>query len=299
MAKSQKTKYLDPKVISKIDNMALIAKLVVEGFIVGLHKSPYHGFSVEFAEHRPYMPGDEIKDIDWKVYGKTDRYYIKEYEEETNLRSYIFLDKSGSMGYSSKTISKLEYGKYLAASMAYLMLQQQDAISLTTFDSTVSRYYPPLAKRSHLNRILGELDKTEHNGKGNISAFLHERAEKINQRGLIILISDLFETPDKIIRALKHFRHYNHEILVFHVLDRQEKEFDFDSQTRFIDMENSGTIETEPWHIQKEYRNLVTEHIDKLQSACRNNHIDYIHLTTDQELGIALTEYLNKRKKLQ
>ncbi|MCF7885242.1 MAG: DUF58 domain-containing protein [Candidatus Marinimicrobia bacterium] len=298
MARSEKTKYLDPEIISKMDNMALIARLVVEGFIVGLHKSPYHGFSVEFAEHRPYMPGDEIKDIDWKVYGKTDRYYIKQYEEETNLRSYIFLDKSGSMGYSSGPISKLDYGKYLAASMAYLMLQQQDAISLTTFDSKVDQYYPPFAKRSHLNRILAELEKTKHNGEGNISNFLHERAEKINKRGLIILISDLFEKPENIIKALKHFRHYNHEIIVFNVLDKQEKNFEFNSQTKFIDMENKNMLETEPWHIQKDYKQLIQKHIDKLRSICRNNNIDYIDLTTDQDLSIALTEYLNKRAKL-
>ena len=299
MPRSGKTKYLDPTIISKLDNMALIARLVVEGFIVGLHKSPYHGFSVEFAEHRPYMPGDEIKNIDWKVYGKTDRYYIKEYEEETNLRSYIFLDKSGSMGYGSGSVSKLEYGKYLAASMAYLMLQQQDAISLTTFDSKVDNYYPPLAKRSHLNRILAELERTEHNGEGNISGFLHERAEKINKRGLIILISDLFEKPEQIVRALKHLRHYNHEIIVFNIMDPQEEEFEFNRQTRFVDMEDQSVLETEPWHIQGDYKSLIEKHVTNLQSQCRNNNIDYFHLTTDQNLDVALTEYLNKRKKLR
>lgn len=299
MAKSRKTKYLDPEIISKLDNMALIARMVVEGFIVGLHKSPYHGFSVEFAEHRPYMPGDQIKDIDWKVYGKTDRYYIKEYEEETNLRSYIFLDKSGSMGYKSEKVSKLDYGKYLAASMAYLMLQQQDAISLTTFDSKVDQYFPPYAKRSHLHRILAELQNTQHNGKGDIAGFLHERAEKINKRGLVVLISDLFEQPDKILKALKHFRHYNHEVVVFHVMDKEEMEFSFNRQTKFIDMEDKSMLETEPWHIQRDYKKLIKKHIATLQSNCRNNNIDYINLTTDQELGIALTEYLNKRQKIQ
>ena len=299
MPRSQKTKYLDPQIIAKMDNLALIAKLVVEGFIVGLHKSPYHGFSVEFAEHRPYIPGDDIKDIDWKVYGKTDRYYIKQYEEETNLRSYILLDKSGSMGYASEEISKLDYGKYLAASLAYLMLQQQDAISLTTFDSQIDQHFPPYAKRSHLNRILGELDKTSANGKGNISDFLHKRAEKINKRGLIILISDLFENPARTIKALKHFRHYNHEILVFHLLDPQEQDFDFNRHTKFVDMEDNNMLETEPWHIQKDYKKLMNMHIKTLQSACRNNSIDYININTDQDLGIALTEYLNKRKKIR
>jgi len=192
-----KRKYLDPEIISKLDNMSLRARLVVEGFIIGLHKSPYHGFSVEFAEHRPYIPGDEIKHIDWKLYGRVDRYYIKQFEEETNLKSYILLDKSGSMGYKSGNITKLAYASYLSAALGYLMLKQQDAVSLTMFDSEVRFYLPPFAKKSHLNLVLSALESTLPGEETNIAPLLHEMAEKIRKRGLIILISDLLDEPDK------------------------------------------------------------------------------------------------------
>jgi len=199
----EKRKYLDPAVISRLDNMQLRARLMVEGFIIGLHKSPYHGFSVEFAEHRPYMQGDEIRHVDWKLYGKTDRFYIKQYEEETNLKSYILLDKSGSMGYKSGDVSKLEYGSYLASALGYLMLKQQDAISLATFDSKIQSFLPPLAKKSHLNLLLSELDKISPGKQTNISPILHEFAEKIKKRGLIIIISDFLDDEANILNGLK------------------------------------------------------------------------------------------------
>jgi len=298
MNKESKTKYLEPEVVSSLSNLSLVARLVVEGFIVGLHKSPYHGFSVEFAEHKPYMPGDDIKNIDWKVYARTDRYYIKKFEEETNLKSYILLDKSGSMGYASENLTKLSYSKYLAASLSYLMLQQQDAISLTTFSNAIDEFYPPIAKRSQLKRILGELNNTMAEGQGDIANMLHTQAEKIKKRSLIIVISDLLEEPNGIIKGLKHLRHYDHEIIVLHVLDEQEQEFEFDSQTKFVDMEGEGEIETEPWHVRKDYTQLIKKHIQYLQKECRNNNIDYVNLTTNKNLGLALTEYLKKRKKI-
>ncbi len=291
-------KYLDPKILSQLDNIQLIAKFAVEGFIVGLHKSPYHGFSVEFAEHRPYMPGDEVKKIDWKLFGKTDRYYVKEYEEETNLKSYIILDKSGSMDYTSGKITKYDYGSYLTASLAYLMLKQQDATSLTLLDNKIETYIPPVAKRSHLNLILKTLQNTKCGGETAISPLLHEIAEKINKIGLIILISDLYDEPDKILSALKHFRYLGHEVIVFHVLDKNEIEFDFDRQTKFLDMESDKFLITESQHIRDVYKGSIKIFIDKIRTECLNNNIDYKLLTTDKLLSVGLIEYMNKRSKI-
>ncbi len=293
-----KKKYLNPDVISRLDNMMLRARYTVEGFIIRLHKSPYQGFSVEFAEHKPYMPGDEIKRIDWKLFGKTDRYFIKEYEEETNLKSYILLDRSGSMGYTSGTITKLDYGSFLAAALSYLMLKQQDAVSLATVDKKIHSFLPPVAKTSHLNLVLNQLENTKPGEETEISAILHEMAEKIKKRGLIILISDLMDDSSKIMSALKHFRYKGHEVIVFHILDKNELEFNFSRQTKFIDLENNNTIITEPQHIQNAYRESISQFINDYKYECRKNNIDYTLLTTDKLLHIGLTEYLNKRSKI-
>jgi len=295
---ADKRKYLNPATIARLDNMALRARLVVEGFIIGLHKSPYHGFSVEFAEHRPYNPGDEIRHIDWKLYGKTDRYYIKQYEEETNLKSYLLLDKSGSMKYSSGSITKLSYGSYLAAALAYLMLKQQDAVSLTLFDDRVRNFLPPSAKKSHLNQLLAALEKVQAGAETRIAPQLHELAEKLKKRGLIVLISDLLDEPDEVINALKHFRHKRHEVILFHILDRQELEFSFNRQTRFVDLETARHINTEPWHIQEAYQGLMRQFIENYKIQCRANNIDYVTLITDQDLDRALSEYLRKRTRI-
>ncbi|HPC36387.1 MAG TPA: DUF58 domain-containing protein [Candidatus Marinimicrobia bacterium] len=293
-----KRRYLEPAVIARLDNMALRARLVVEGFIIGLHRSPYHGFSIEFAEHRPYMPGDEIKYIDWKLYGKTDRFYIKEFEEETNLKSYIILDKSGSMGYQSGAVSKLVYGSYLAAALGYLLLKQQDAVSLTLFDTEITTYLPPIAKKSHLNLVLGALEKVTAGSETSIAPLLHSAAEKIKKRGLIILISDLLDDPASVINALKHFRHRRHEVIVFQVLDPQELEFGFNRQTKFVDLENRDTLLTEPGQVKLAYRQAINNFIEDYKIQCRANNIDHVLLTTDRPLDLALTEYLNKRARV-
>ncbi|MBU0712983.1 DUF58 domain-containing protein [bacterium] len=295
---ADKRKYLNPATIARLDNMALRARLVVEGFILGLHKSPYHGFSVEFAEHRPYNPGDEIRHIDWKLYGKTDRYYIKQFEEETNLKSYILLDKSGSMKYTSGEVTKLSYGSYLAAALAYLMLKQQDAVSLTLFDDQVRDFLPPVAKKSHLNQLLAALERVQAGAETRIAPQLHELAEKLKKRGLIVLISDLLDEPDDVINALKHFRHKRHEVILFHILDRQELEFSFNRQTRFVDLETSLHMNTEPWHIQEAYQCLIRQFIENYKIQCRANNIDYVTLITDQNLDLALSEYLRKRTRI-
>jgi len=292
-----KRKYLDPLIVAKLDNMALRARLVVEGYLIGQHKSPYHGFSVEFAEHRAYGSGDEIRHIDWKLYGKTDRYYVKRYEEETNLRSYILLDTSQSMTYGSGAITKLEYGSYLSAALTHLMLNQRDAMGLVLFDEKIRKFIPPRAAPSHANIIMGALDKIQSANDTQIRPTLDYMAERIKKRGLVILISDLLDDPGQVLMGLNHFRHNKQEMIVFHLLDRQELEFQFGNRTKFRDLETDETITTEPWHIRSAYQELIEMHQRKYRLGCRNQRIDYVPLFTDQPLDQALNEYLNKRQK--
>jgi len=293
-----KRKYLEPEMVARLSNMSLRARLVVEGYIIGQHKSPFHGFSVEFAEHRAYGPGDEIRHIDWKLYGKTDRFFVKQYEEETNLRSYILLDTSRSMEYKSNKISKLDYGNYLSAALAYLMINQQDGVGLTLFDNQIQTFIPPRSKPSHVNTILTHLDKTGSARDTDVGIVLHEMAERIKKRGLIILISDLFDETENIINGLKHFRHNKQEIIVFHVMDRKELNFDFSNRTKFKDMETDEQITTEPWKIRKIYQKAIQSYQDELRLRCREQKIDYVPLFTDQNLDLALNEYLKKRQRL-
>ncbi|MCH8871351.1 DUF58 domain-containing protein [candidate division KSB1 bacterium] len=291
-------KYLNPEVVSKLRSMDLRARLVVEGFITGLHKSPYHGFSAEFAEHRQYMPGDEIKHIDWKVYGKTDRFYVKQFEEETNLKSYILLDASASMGYSSTGMSKLQYASYLAGALSYLMIRQRDAVGLVTFDEKIRRYLPPRSVTSYLNQILTELDHTESSSKTNLSTALHQMADRIKRRGLIILFSDLLDDPQKVISGLRHFRHKKHEVIVFQILDPLELTFEFKQDAVFKDLESGEEINTQPWHIRSEYQQQVNKFINTYKKFCREHQIDYVTLNTKENYDRALFEYLLKRKRI-
>ncbi|MCP4728024.1 MAG: DUF58 domain-containing protein [bacterium] len=289
---------LKPETLSKLSNLELRARLVVEGFITGLHKSPYHGFSVEFAEHRQYMPGDELKHIDWKVLGKTGKYFVKQYEEETNLKSYILVDASGSMQYTSGKITKMTYASYLAGALSYLMLKQRDAVGLAVFSDKIRKYIPPRSVQSYLVRILTELENIEPTGVTNVSPAFHALAEKLKRKGLVIIISDLFDDPEKILLGLKHFRHNNHEVLLFHVLDPMELSFAFKSEAIFKDIETDEEINTNPWHIRREYRQQVSEMLDFYKRVCMENTIDYVLLNTSKDLDKALTEYLVKRKKL-
>lgn len=289
---------LKPETLSRLKNLEMRARFVVEGFITGLHKSPYHGFSVEFAEHKQYMPGDEIKRIDWKVLGKTDRYYVKQYEEETNLKCYILLDISGSMKYGSGEITKIDYSSYLAASLSYLMLKQRDAVGLSLFSDRIVKYIPPRSVQTYLLHILKELDHIEPTGETNVSPVFHTLAERIKRRGLVIIISDLFDNPENIVSGLKHFRHKNHEVLVFHIMDPFEHSFAFNKEAIFLDMETNDEINTLPWHIRTEYKIQVNKMLNYYRKICRENSIDYIHLSTETPLDEALSEYLIKRKRL-
>ena len=293
-----KRKYLRPETVALLNSMSLRARLVVEGYIIGHHRSPYHGFSVEFAEHRSYGPGDEIKHIDWKLFGKTDRLYVKRYEEETNLRAHIILDTSKSMLYSSAEVSKLSYANSLAASLSYLMINQQDAVGIAKFSDKIDTFIPPKARPSHLNLILSQLDDKYSGYDTQIGIVLHEIADRIKKRGMVFLISDLLDKPENIMKGLKHFRHQNQEVIVFHIQDRKESEFDFDTRTKFFDMETGEEIVTEPWHIRSNYNELISKLKGNYKSNCRENLIDYVPLFTDQSLDIGITEYLIKRSKL-
>ena len=292
---TDKRKYLNPRTLATLANMQLRARMVVEGFIVGLHKSPYHGFSVEFAEHRAYGPGDNLRYLDWRLYGKTDRFYVKQFEEETNLKAHIMLDMSKSMAYGSSEITKLQYGSYLSAALTYLLLRQQDAVGLTLFDTEIRTHIRPSSRPSMLNNILSHLEHVIPGEETAIGHSLHHLADRINRRGLVIIISDMLDDLDNILNGLKHFRHDRHEVLVFHVLDPREVDFSFDAQAKFKDMESGEIMATEPWHIQKDYQNAVEQFRTTLGARSREQHVDYIPLTTDQSLDVALLAYLNKR----
>jgi len=292
-------KYLQPAVVAQLANMELRARLVVEGFITGLHKSPYHGFSVEFTEHRQYMPGDEIKHIDWKAYGKTDRFYIKQFEEETNLKSYLIVDASRSMDYASKgNIKKFEYASYIAAALSYLMIEQRDAVGLTLFDEVVRVSLPPRATRSYLKELLKELESARPANKTGTAAALHLIAEQMKRRGLVIVVSDCFDKPESVMTALKHFRHKGNEVVVMQVLDPLERSFAFGGDAIFKDLETQEELMTQPWHIQKAYQQSMHEFLDFYKRQCRDNNIDYVLLDTNTPFDKALFEYLNKRKRM-
>ena len=298
MKDNQLLKYLQPEVISSVKNLELVARLVVEGYLTGRHRSPFHGFSVEFSEHRQYIPGDNLRFVDWKVFGRTDRYYIKQFEEETNLRCHILLDVSKSMQYSSEKITKAQYASYLTAGLTYLMLQQRDSTGLVLFDDSIRSLISARSVFSHLNVILQAIDTVQYGNDTNISTALHKVAEQIRKRGLIILISDLLDEPQAILNGLKHFRHNKHEILVFHIIDRKEIEFDFSGDVLFEDLESNDKIKTQPRYIREMYRQKFSEYLDFLRVNFSNNRIDYQQLFTTTPFDKALTEYLLKRKRM-
>lgn len=289
--------YLDPKVLAKIAGLDLKARLIVEGYTSGLHKSPYHGFSIEFAEHREYVPGDDIKHVDWKVWGKTDKYYLKQYEEETNLVSVLVLDTSESMRYRSAEapLSKLDYGKHIAASLAYLILQQQDSVGLVTFDSEVRRFLRPSSHPSHLKQMLHVMDETVPERKTSVGPIFHDLAERLRKRGLVVIISDLFDEVPAIMGGLKHLRHRRHEAVVFQVLDPAEVEFPFQDATLFKGLEGLPQVLTEPRALRKAYRREFQSFLSEVKKGCRMANLDYTLLRTDQNLDLALSSYLTAR----
>ena len=291
-------KYLTEEFIAKLDKFNLRARLIVEGFIVGLHKSPYHGFSVEFSDHRQYNPGDPISNLDWKVFAKTNRYYIKRFEEETNLKSYILVDHSRSMAYSSGEISKLEYAKAFASALSYLMISQQDAVGLLTYSDKLTIYIPPRSMRSYLNVIFKELYNLKAEDKTRTAEILHSLADRIKKRGLIILISDLIDDPDQILQGLQHFRHQKHEVILFHIQDKDEMDFNFKQETEFVDSETGEKITVNPWQIKKDYKKAYNENTTYLKTRCHESFIEYNPITTETPFDESLLQYLIKRSKL-
>ena len=296
--KKEYKKYLNPSLISKIENLSLRAKLVVEGFIIGMHKSPYHGFSVEFSEHRPYGFGDEIKYIDWKLWGKTDRFYIKQFEEETNLKCHIILDKSSSMNFGSKNLTKFEYSKLISAAMSYLMIKQQDAVGLTTFDQKINTIIKPKSKVNHLNLLLKTLHNSIVGGETNISNLLHGLAESINKKGLIILISDLLDDEKKVMESLRHFRYRGHEIIVFHIVDPKEKNLDYNENINFIDLENNYNIVADSRLVKDKYNKAFRDFSDFYKKECLRDKIDYNLISTSDSLDKTLLQYLIRRSQI-
>jgi uncharacterized protein (DUF58 family) len=295
---TDKTRFLDPEVLATVAGMELRARLVVEGFISGLHKSPYQGFSVEFAEHRQYTPGDELRHIDWRVYGKSDRFYIKLYEEDTNLKCYLLVDASGSMGYGSDKVTKLWYGANLAAALTQLMLQQLDSVGLLLFDEAIRRYIPPRSNPRHRKIIFEELERAKPGKRTQVSSIFHDFAERIRRRGLIIVISDLFDDPDAVLTSLQHFRHKKHEVIVFHTLDPHELTFPFERLTLFRDLEGRlGPIMTEPHVLRRKYLEKLNGFRTKLKRGCRESAIDYFEIDTAEPFGHALSRYLATRQR--
>ncbi len=289
--------YFDPRVLAKLSNMTLRARYVVEGLLSGMHKSPYRGYSVEFAEHREYVPGDEIRRIDWKAYGKFDRYFIKEYEEETNLRAYIFLDASASMAYGSQDISKFDYGSYLAAAMAYLMLRQGDYVGLITFNTEVQSYIPPRSGSQHLQALMRQLEQTQPQGATHLDQALRDIAGKQTKRGMVLVISDLFDTPELVLKSLKYFRHRRNEVMVFHLLDHNELTFPFERLTMFEDIEDPAVrVLSDPRTVREAYLQQLQAFIDEYRRGCRREMIDYTYFPTTTPLDLALTRYLARRR---
>jgi uncharacterized protein (DUF58 family) len=290
----------DPSELRKYAGLTLLARNVVEGFLTGVHRSPFKGFSVEFAEHRQYAPGDEIRHIDWRAYGKTDRYYIKEFEEETNLKAYLLVDASGSMAYKGKgkRPSKFQYAQYVAASLAFLMLHQLDAVGLITHDTTVRSMIPPKANPKHLLNVLRTLEQTKPGGETGMAAIWNElAAHYLKRRGMVIIISDFFDDIDALTRAMRHLRHRNHEVMLLHVLDPDEVEFPFARLTQFRNLEsNEDKLMVDARRVREEYLHNFHRFCAQLRRSAGNMHIDYHLLRTDQPVDRALGIYLSRRQ---
>ena len=289
-------RFIDPKILSRIRNLELLAKTVVEGFINGLHRAPYFGASIDFAEHRGYVPGDDIRRVDWKLYARTDKYFVKQYEADTNANFAVLLDVSKSMGFASNGVSKLEYGCYVAACLAYLSHLQRDRVGITTFDQDVVTYVPSSAKHFHV--LLHTLDRAKPERQGRVAVPITRIAEHFKRRSIIALISDLYEDPDDLLQALTPYSFMGHDVIVFHVLDSAEIDFPYRDASRFQDLESSEEIPVIAESFADEYRKLMQAHIDALRTKCSDVRIDYVLLNTSKPLDEALFAYLGNRERL-
>ncbi|HOM15804.1 MAG TPA: DUF58 domain-containing protein [Thermoguttaceae bacterium] len=292
-------RFLEPEALARVKNLSMVARGVVEGFISGLHASPYKGFSVEFAEHREYVPGDDPRHLDYKMLARTERLYIKQYEEETNMRVQILLDTSGSMNYRHEArITKLEYGCYLTAVLSYLMIRQQDSVGLTTFDTELRLDMPPRSSPRHFNEMMRQLEAIQPGGETNIAETLHRLANRFKRRCLIVLISDLYDEPEEVMRGLHHFRHRRHEVIVFHVFDKAELEFSFKDTVAFHDLETDERIQIDPTYVRDAYLEQIREFTETYRRECAESQIDYIMTDTSVPYDFMLSRYLAKRNRL-
>ena len=290
-------KYLNPQTLASLQGLELRARLIVEGYVSGVHRSPYHGFSIEFAEHREYVPGDDLRYVDWKVFGKTDKIYLKQYEEETNLVSYMLLDTSESMRYKSDgaALSKLEYAQCIAGALSYLVLQQQDSVGLATFDREVRALVRASSNPSHLKQLLHVMEESVPERKTATGPIFHDLAERLKKRGIVLILSDLFDDIPSMMAGLKHFRHRRHEVILFHVLDPAELDFPFKQVTMFKGLEQMPDVLTEPRALRKAYLQEFEAFQRQVKQGCRAHGMDYFLMRTDQPLDVALSTYLASR----
>ncbi len=290
-------KYLRPEVIRQISRLDLRAQFIVKGFLQGLHASPFHGFSVEFSEHRKYTPGDDPSDIDWLVYAKTDKYYIKKFEAETNITGYLVMDLSRSMGYTYRQeLTKFEYGICLAAALCYLMVHQQDPVGLITFDEQIRQSLPARSKRTQIGNVLSLLAKLEPRGKTDIARSLHQIAAMLKHRSLVMLFSDLFAEPEGVLQSLRRLRHGGHDVILFHILDEAEVRFPFDGMVEFEEPETADKIQVDANDFRADYQTEVRKFCDEYRRHCFQSGIDYVGLDTSMQFDKALTEYLVSRR---
>lgn len=291
------TTFIDPNVLASLDNLELRARVVVEGFISGLHKSPHRGFSVEFTDYRHYYRGDDMRHVDWKLYARSDKLYIKQYEDETNVRAYVVLDCSGSMAYASGGISKLEYGRTLASALAYFIMRQRDAVGLITFDEKVNEYIPALCRQPHLIRILRALAGVKAGVGTDVVRPLSDLAMNLSRKSLVILISDMLEDEERIIKTLQRLRSMGNDVIVFHVLDDAELHFRFNEATEFVDAETNETFVTSPAAIRDAYLENLQQFLDYCRKQCQSSGVDYCLLNTTQPLDAALFSYISRRAR--
>lgn len=291
-------KILPIEALARLANLNLIARWVVEGFISGLHSSPFHGFSIEFSEYRQYVPGDDLRYFDWKAFGRSDRTYIKKFQSETNLKAYILLDCSASMGYGSEGVSKLRYGACLAAALTYLLVRQKDSVGLVTFSNRILHYLPPGCSPSHQRNIMKILEGAVPGEATDIVSTLHRMAELISRRGLIILLSDLFENPEGIVHGLRHFRFRKHEVIVFHLLDPAERTFPFDSLADFKDMETGERLQVLPVVYREAYLEKIEAFVRQIRRDLSEYQIDYQEVGTSEGFDTYLARYLFKRARM-
>ena len=289
--------FLDPAVLARIGNLELVARTVVEGFLGGLHRSPHLGTSIDFAEHRQYMPGDDIRRIDWRLYGRVDRFYIKEYEADTNTNFNVLLDVSKSMSFGSGSLTKLDYARTLAACLSYFSNQQRDRVGLITFDQDVLEIVPPSAK--HLPNVLHALARAKPERAGNIEAVFRKLAEQFKRRSMLLVISDFYEEPTKILDAFAQLRGRGNDLMAMHVLDKAELEFPYDGATSFEDMETGERIPVIPEYLRDQYRQMIRAHIEKIQKLCVDQGVDYELFDTSMPLDFALFAFLSRRQFLQ